>query len=250
MLRSAWPLPCHSRPWPCTLPREFRPHPGLAYGLFCRCLSWPGHFGTCGCAAKRLPTPNPWLGLWGLRSSAFRACPPPFRPLEPVPTPAARASPPSSSTHEPVFPMTMDRSELSRQREASAQNTSPIIWTEENVCFLTPGDPFLRSTCAYPPRAVRARVPGLRVVTVPGPHRARRNGGVIAQGPMAQARQLLAPRVSPASAALHDREKIISVGTCFLKGKSLYPVSTQLNRVLNLVHAMRGYLINLLISVG
>jgi len=81
---------------------------------------------------------------------------------------ARRYVPSDALINELVFPMTTDRSELSQQWEASAQNIASVIRTGEDVCFLTLGDPFLYSTYTYLLRAVRSRIPGLKAVTVPG----------------------------------------------------------------------------------
>ena len=77
-------------------------------------------------------------------------------------------SPSNAAIHELVFPMITDRSELSQQWDASAQSIASVIRTGEDVCFLTLGDPFLYSTYVYLLRAVRARIPGVKAVTVPG----------------------------------------------------------------------------------
>lgn len=81
---------------------------------------------------------------------------------------ARRYVPPDASIHELIFPMTTDRSELSQQWESSAQNIASVILSGKDACFLTLGDPFLYSTYAYLLRAVRARIPNLKAITVPG----------------------------------------------------------------------------------
>lgn len=76
--------------------------------------------------------------------------------------------PPNAVIHELVFPMTTDRSDLSQQWGASALRIASVIRTGEDACFLTLGDPFLYSTYVYLLRAVRARVPDVKAVTIPG----------------------------------------------------------------------------------
>ena len=73
-----------------------------------------------------------------------------------------------TQVHELVFPMTSDRAELSQRWLASAGKIVTVLEGGEDACFLTLGDPLLYSTYIYLLRAVRARVPEARVVTVPG----------------------------------------------------------------------------------
>ncbi len=73
-----------------------------------------------------------------------------------------------SQVQELVFPMTPDRMELSQRWEESAREITAVLETGEDACFLTLGDPLLYSTYIYLLRALRARLPGVEVVTVPG----------------------------------------------------------------------------------
>lgn len=74
----------------------------------------------------------------------------------------------SSEVHELVFPMTSEREELSRRWGESAREIINVLENGVDACFLTLGDPLLYSTYIYLLREVRARVPGVDVVTVPG----------------------------------------------------------------------------------
>ena len=74
----------------------------------------------------------------------------------------------SSEVHELVFPMTSEREELSRRWGESAHEIITVLENGVDACFLTLGDPLLYSTYIYLLREVRARVPDIDVVTVPG----------------------------------------------------------------------------------
>ena len=67
-----------------------------------------------------------------------------------------------------TFPMTTDRAELASAWDASAGEVALLLESGEDACFLTLGDPMLYSTYIYLLRALRARVPDVKVVTVPG----------------------------------------------------------------------------------
>lgn len=75
---------------------------------------------------------------------------------------------PSAQIHEIVFPMTSDRTELDSKWDAAASAVAEVLETGEDACFLTLGDALLYSTYIYLLRALRNRIPGLDVVTVPG----------------------------------------------------------------------------------
>jgi precorrin-2/cobalt-factor-2 C20-methyltransferase len=70
--------------------------------------------------------------------------------------------------HEIVFPMTTDKSELTRRWEESARVIAEILETGADAAFLTLGDAFLYSTYIYMLRALRRRIPDVRVKTIPG----------------------------------------------------------------------------------
>ncbi|MGC9196275.1 MAG: precorrin-2 C(20)-methyltransferase, partial [Syntrophobacteraceae bacterium] len=70
--------------------------------------------------------------------------------------------------HELVFPMSADRGELSSHWAEAAEKVAQVLGRGEDGCFLTLGDPFLYSTYIYLVRSLRDRLPGVRVVTVPG----------------------------------------------------------------------------------
>jgi len=70
--------------------------------------------------------------------------------------------------HELVFPMTMDKAELSRSWKQSAQIIADLLQTGSDVCFLTLGDALVYSTYIYLLRELKAILPEITVVTVPG----------------------------------------------------------------------------------
>lgn len=69
---------------------------------------------------------------------------------------------------ELVFPMTADKQELAARWERSAAEVAAVLQNGEDACFLTLGDPLLYSTYIYLLRALRALLPELQVLTVPG----------------------------------------------------------------------------------
>jgi precorrin-2/cobalt-factor-2 C20-methyltransferase len=69
---------------------------------------------------------------------------------------------------ELLFPMTANREELTHQWDAAAARVLDVLSGGDDACFLTLGDPLLYSTYIYLLRALRRRLPALRVVTVPG----------------------------------------------------------------------------------
>lgn len=75
---------------------------------------------------------------------------------------------PDARVRELSFPMTTDRAELSSAWDASAGEVAALLETGADACFLTLGDPMLYSTYVHLLRALRARLPELTVVTVPG----------------------------------------------------------------------------------
>ena len=81
---------------------------------------------------------------------------------------AGRYVHPGAVIHELVFPMTMDKAELSRSWKESAQTIAALLQTGADVCFLTLGDALVYSTYIYLLRELKAIAPGLEVVTVPG----------------------------------------------------------------------------------
>ena len=81
---------------------------------------------------------------------------------------ARRHVSPSAKIHEIVFPMTTDRSELLARWEESARTVADVLETGIDACFLTLGDAFLYSTYIYLVKALRRRIPEVKVVTVPG----------------------------------------------------------------------------------
>ena len=70
--------------------------------------------------------------------------------------------------HELIFPMTTDKEELSKSWMESALTIAKLLQTGADVCFLTLGDALVYSTYIYLLRELKAILPGLEVVTIPG----------------------------------------------------------------------------------
>ncbi|MEW6356528.1 MAG: precorrin-2 C(20)-methyltransferase [Planctomycetota bacterium] len=81
---------------------------------------------------------------------------------------AERHVSPDAKVHEIVFPMTRDRAELRRRWAEAAEQVAAVLRTGEDACFLTLGDALLYSTYIYLVRALRAILPDVGIVTVPG----------------------------------------------------------------------------------
>ena len=64
--------------------------------------------------------------------------------------------------------MTADKAELSRSWRESARTLGALLETGADVCFLTLGDALVYSTYIYLLRELKALLPALHVVTVPG----------------------------------------------------------------------------------
>lgn len=73
-----------------------------------------------------------------------------------------------AEVHELVFPMTMDKAELARKWRLAAETVAGLLRTGQDVCFLTLGDALVYSTYIYLLRELKALLPELEVVTVPG----------------------------------------------------------------------------------
>jgi precorrin-2/cobalt-factor-2 C20-methyltransferase len=69
---------------------------------------------------------------------------------------------------ELVFPMETDQRELSRHWGEAARAVVAVLESGQDAVFLTLGDPLLYSTYIYLLRAVRAHIPAMEIVTVPG----------------------------------------------------------------------------------
>lgn len=74
----------------------------------------------------------------------------------------------NSDVQELIFPMSTDRDELVRHWDSAAREIAELLQAGEDVCFLTLGDPLLYSTYIYLLRALQARLPGLKAITIPG----------------------------------------------------------------------------------
>jgi precorrin-2/cobalt-factor-2 C20-methyltransferase len=73
-----------------------------------------------------------------------------------------------ATIHELVFPMVTDKAELAKSWRESAKTIAALLETGADVCFLTLGDALVYSTYIYLLRELKAILPELKVVTVPG----------------------------------------------------------------------------------
>lgn len=69
---------------------------------------------------------------------------------------------------ELVFPMTSDQAALTSAWSKSAAQVAEALQQGQDVCFLSLGDVMLYSTYIYLLRALRAIMPNVKVITVPG----------------------------------------------------------------------------------
>jgi precorrin-2/cobalt-factor-2 C20-methyltransferase len=75
---------------------------------------------------------------------------------------------PEARIHEIGFPGHRDRSELSRGWDEAAHRIAEVLETGEDACFLSRGDALLYSTYDQLLKALRRRISGVEVVTIPG----------------------------------------------------------------------------------
>lgn len=73
-----------------------------------------------------------------------------------------------AAIHELVFPMITDKEKLAESWRQSAETIAGLLQTGADVCFLTLGDALVYSTYIYLLRGLKALLPELEVVTVPG----------------------------------------------------------------------------------
>jgi len=74
----------------------------------------------------------------------------------------------TTRVHELVFPMVKDEKTLKEKWDASARAIAGALKGGEDAVFVTLGDPLLYSTYIYLLRALRERLPEMKVETVPG----------------------------------------------------------------------------------
>jgi precorrin-2/cobalt-factor-2 C20-methyltransferase len=95
-----------------------------------------------------------------------------------------------ATVRELLFPMTADRATLHRSWAASAEAIAPVLESGADACFLTLGDPLVYATYIYLLRALQARLPEARAVTVPGIP-AFCAGAALVNFPLGEGKQLL-----------------------------------------------------------
>ncbi len=66
------------------------------------------------------------------------------------------------------FPLTSDQAELQRHWDDFVPKIETVLRQGNDVCYLTLGDTFLYSTYIYMVRALRRRLPNVKVLTIPG----------------------------------------------------------------------------------
>jgi precorrin-2/cobalt-factor-2 C20-methyltransferase len=135
---------------------------------------------------------------------------------------------PQAEIHEILFPMTTDRSELEKRWEESAKVIGEVLETGADACFLTLGDALLYSTYIYMLRALRRKIPDVRVVTVPG-ITAFSAAASLADFPVGEAKEPVT--IVPTADDLEDVRRAISVGGTVV----LMKIGKRLNQILDLL---------------
>ncbi len=133
-----------------------------------------------------------------------------------------------AQVQELIFPMTPDRMELSRRWEESAREIAAVLETGEDACFLTLGDPLLYSTYIYLLRALKARLAGVRVVTVPGVP-AFAAAAALTDFPVGEAKQPVT--IVPAADDLENARQALKAGGTVV----LMKIGKRLGEIINLL---------------
>ncbi len=135
---------------------------------------------------------------------------------------------PQAEIHEILFPMTTDRSELEKRWEESAKTIAVVLETGADACFLTLGDALLYSTYIYMLRALRRKIPDIKVVTVPG-ITAFSAAASLAEFPIGEAKEPIT--IVPTADDLEDVRRAISLGGTVV----LMKIGKRLNQILDLL---------------
>ena len=135
---------------------------------------------------------------------------------------------PQAEIHEILFPMTTDRSELEKRWEESAKVIAEVLETGADACFLTLGDALLYSTYIYMLRALRRKIPDVKVVTVPG-ITAFSAAASLAEFPVGEAKEPIT--IVPTADDLEDVRRAISLGGTVV----LMKIGKRLNQILDLL---------------
>jgi precorrin-2/cobalt-factor-2 C20-methyltransferase len=135
---------------------------------------------------------------------------------------------PQAEIHEILFPMTTDRVELEKRWEESAEAIAGVLETGADACFLTLGDALLYSTYIYMLRALRRKIPDVRVVTVPG-ITAFSAAASLAEFPVGEAKEPVT--IVPTADDLEDVRRAISAGGTVV----LMKIGKRLNQILDLL---------------
>lgn len=133
-----------------------------------------------------------------------------------------------SRIHELLFPMTSDRGELSRHWGESAAAIAAVLESGQDACFLTLGDPLLYSTYIYLLRQLRAMIPDVEVVTVPG-ITAISAAAALAHFPVGESRETVT--VVPASGEPGDVRRALKRGGTVV----LMKIGKRLPDILNMI---------------
>jgi precorrin-2/cobalt-factor-2 C20-methyltransferase len=143
---------------------------------------------------------------------------------------AGRHVNPKAQIHEIIFPMTTDREQLTARWEESARVIADVLEAGSNACFLTLGDAFLYSTYIYMLRALRRRIPDVRVVTIPG-ITAFSAAASIAEFPVGEAKELVT--IVPTADDLDDVRRALATGGTVV----LMKVGKRLGRILDVLES-------------
>jgi precorrin-2/cobalt-factor-2 C20-methyltransferase len=139
-----------------------------------------------------------------------------------------------AAVHEVLFPMTTDRTELEARWGASAKAIAEILEAGEDACFLTLGDALLYSTYIYLLRALRRRIPDVKVVTVPG-ITAFSAAAALTDFPVGEAKEPVV--IVPTTDDLEDVKRALSMGGTVV----LMKIGKRLRQILELMEE-RGLL--------
>lgn len=132
---------------------------------------------------------------------------------------------------EVVFPMTTDRSELLARWEESAQRVAEVLEEGTDACFLTLGDTFLYSTYIYLVRALRLRIPDVKVVTIPG-ITAFSAAAALAEFPVGEGKEIVT--IVPTADDLNSVRRALRIGGTVI----LMKIGKRLPQILDLVQEL------------
>ena len=108
-----------------------------------------------------------------------------------------------------MFPMSSDSTVLEAQWLAATAPIAEVLAAGSDACYLTLGDTMVYSTYVYMLRALRSRMPDVRVITIPG-ITSFSAAAALAEIPLGEGEQYLT--VVPASAGREVLSRALSTG--------------------------------------